>query len=153
MGAYGGLGDHIQVSVVSDSRLSGLEAKIWKLFLELLGRGHIGTLIISLKRQFLCGKNGTKYQFLYANHSRYMSYASDIFCSITLVTFPILRMSISFKVACIVVLTNLLKNACTLFGSIHFSKATFLVPRWWGLGKVQLLPGLLGISFNTNSLP
>ena len=52
-------------------------------------------------------KNGTKYRFLNANHSRSMSYASDVFCSITSIMFPILRMSISFKVACIVVLTNL----------------------------------------------
>ena len=52
-------------------------------------------------------KNGIKYWSLYANHSHYMSYASDVFCSIISVMFPILRMSISFKVACIVVLTNL----------------------------------------------
>ena len=52
-------------------------------------------------------KNGTKYRFLYASHSHYMSSASDIFYSITSVMFSILRMSIGFKVACIVVLTNL----------------------------------------------
>ena len=56
MGAYGGLGDHIRVSVVSDSRPAGLEAKIWMLFLEFLGRGQMRTLRISLKRQFLHGK-------------------------------------------------------------------------------------------------
>jgi hypothetical protein len=37
-------------------------------------------------------ENGTKYlakyRFLYANPSRYMSSASDVFCSITLVMFP-----------------------------------------------------------------
>jgi hypothetical protein len=41
-------------------------------------------------------KNRTKYRFLYANPSRYMSFA-------------ILRMSISFQAAWIVVLTNLKK--------------------------------------------
>ena len=56
MSAYDGLGDHIWVSVVSDSRFVVLKAKIWKLFLELLGRGHMRILIISLKGQFLCGK-------------------------------------------------------------------------------------------------
>ena len=52
-------------------------------------------------------KNGTKYRFLYSNHSRYMSFTSDVVCSILSVMFPILRMSIGFKVACIVVLTNI----------------------------------------------
>jgi hypothetical protein len=33
-------------------------------------------------------ENGTKYRFLYANPSRYMSSASDVFCSITLLMFP-----------------------------------------------------------------
>ena len=47
VGAYGGLGDHIQVSVVSDLGPVGFEANIWKLFLELLGRGQMRTLIIS----------------------------------------------------------------------------------------------------------
>ena len=56
MGASGGLGDQIWVSVVSDSRLTGLEAKLWKLSLELLWRGQMRTLIISLKKQFHCGK-------------------------------------------------------------------------------------------------
>ena len=54
-------------------------------------------------------KIGTKYQFLYANHSCYMSSTSDVFCSITSVMFPILRMSTSFKVTYIDVLTNLWK--------------------------------------------
>ena len=44
-----------------------------------------------------------------------------------------------------------IKNVCILFGSIHFSKAPSLAPRWWGLGKVQLLLQILGISLNTNS--
>ena len=35
----------------------------------------------------LC-KNGIKYQFLYANSSRYMSFTSDVFCSITSIMFP-----------------------------------------------------------------
>ena len=33
-------------------------------------------------------KNETKYRFLYANPSCYMSFASDAFCSITSVMFP-----------------------------------------------------------------
>jgi hypothetical protein len=33
-------------------------------------------------------ENGPKYRFLYANPSCYMSYASDVFCSITSVMFP-----------------------------------------------------------------
>ena len=56
MGAYGGLGDHIRVLVASDLGPAELEARIWKLFLELLGRGQMRTLIILLKRQFLCKK-------------------------------------------------------------------------------------------------
>ena len=56
MGPSGGLGDQLRVSVVSDSRPTRLEAKIWKLRLELLWRGPMRTLIISLKRQFFCGK-------------------------------------------------------------------------------------------------
>ena len=43
------------------------------------------TLIISLK---FCEKNGTKYWFLYTNPSHYMSFASEVFCSITSITFP-----------------------------------------------------------------
>ena len=38
-GCSGGLGDQIWVSVVSVSRPNGLEAKIWKLCLELLWGG------------------------------------------------------------------------------------------------------------------
>ena len=108
MGASGGLGDQIWVSVVSDSRLTGLETTLWKLSLELLWRGQMRILIISLKE--LLWENGTKYWFLYhANPSHYMFSTSDVFCSITLVYFLILRMLISFKVACIVELTNLYK--------------------------------------------
>jgi hypothetical protein len=44
------------VSVVGDLRPTGLEARLWKLCLELLRRGQTRTLIISLKKQFLCGK-------------------------------------------------------------------------------------------------
>ena len=51
MGAFGGLGDQIRVSVVSDSSSLG-----WKLCLELLWTSHKKSLIISLKKQFFCGK-------------------------------------------------------------------------------------------------
>jgi hypothetical protein len=33
-------------------------------------------------------KNETKFRFLYANHARYMSSASDVFCSITSAMYP-----------------------------------------------------------------
>jgi hypothetical protein len=47
------------------------------------------TLIILLEKQFRCGTMELiKYRFLYANPSRYMSSASDIFYSITSVMFP-----------------------------------------------------------------
>ena len=46
MGVSGGLGDQIWVLVVSDSRHGGLEAKIWKVCLELLWRGPMRSLII-----------------------------------------------------------------------------------------------------------
>jgi hypothetical protein len=76
------------VSVVSDSRLIGLEAKLWKLCLELLWRGQMRTLIISLKKQFLCGKMNLSTGSYITNPSCYMSSASDVFDSITALMFP-----------------------------------------------------------------
>jgi hypothetical protein len=51
-------------------------------------------------------KNGPKYHFLNANPSRYMFLASDASSQYLELCFPIMRMSIGLKVACIVELAS-----------------------------------------------
>jgi hypothetical protein len=47
------------------------------------------TLPLIIEEAIPLWKNETKYRFLiYANHSRYMSSASDVFCSITSTMYP-----------------------------------------------------------------
>jgi hypothetical protein len=48
----------------------------------------VRTLPLIIEEAIPLWKNETKCQFLYANHSRYMSFASDAFCSITSAMYP-----------------------------------------------------------------
>ena len=41
-----------------------------------------------MEEAILLWKNGTKYRFLYANPSRYVSTVSDVSCSVTSLLFP-----------------------------------------------------------------
>ena len=46
------------------------------------------TLPLIIEEAIPLWENETKYQFLHANHSRYWSFASDVFCSITSAMYP-----------------------------------------------------------------
>ena len=64
---------------------------------------------------------------------------SDASCLLTSVMFLNFEDVDYFK-GCMYYCTNQpLKNVCTLFGSIHFSKATPLAPRWWGSARFNSL--------------
>ena len=80
MGASSGLGNQIWVLVVNDSRPSGLEAENLEALLKIIDN--------IIEETIPLWRNGTKYWFLYANPSRYMSFASDTSCSLTSVMFP-----------------------------------------------------------------
>jgi hypothetical protein len=82
VGAFGGLGDQIRVSIVSDSRLVGLETML-RIALE----GPQEKFNNIIEEEIPLWEGGTKHQFLHANPSRYMSSPSDIFCSITSIVF------------------------------------------------------------------
>ena len=85
-----------------------LEAKIWKLCLELLWRSQMRTLIISLKRQFLCGKMELSTgSYMLTLHVICLLQVTVLF--VFRLSFPIMKMSISLEVICVVVLTGLRK--------------------------------------------
>ena len=54
----------------------GLEARFWKISLEMPNKNFANIIEEEI---FFLWENGTKYRFLYASPSRYMSSASDVF--------------------------------------------------------------------------
>ena len=97
--------------------------------------------------------NGTKYRFLYANPSRYMSSARDVFCSITSIMFPDYEDVNQLK-GCKQCRTNQpLKQMYAPSLNPHIFKVYILDPKIVGLSKVQLLPRIHRISFTTDFPP
>ena len=70
-------GDQMWVLVVNDSRPSGLEAKNLEALLKIALEGPNENFDNIIGEAIPLWENGSKLWFLYANPSRYMSFASD----------------------------------------------------------------------------
>ena len=84
VGAYGGLGDQIWVSLVS---VLVVGSKNLKAMLRIALEEPNENFDNLVEETIPLWKNGTKYRFLYANPSRYMSFASDGLICISII-FP-----------------------------------------------------------------